>query len=35
MASQYVGAVKDAYSISDYYALNYGGFGIVLGGYNA
>lgn len=35
MASQYVGAVKGAYSISDYYALNYGGFGIVLGGYNA
>lgn len=35
MASQYVGAVKSTYSASDYYALNYGGFGIVLGGYNA
>ena len=27
--------LKDAFKATDYYGLNYGGFGIVLGGYNA
>lgn len=34
-SAQYVDALKGAFTATDYYGLNYGGFGIVLGGYNA